>query len=338
MDDGRTTNAKVPVILDVDTGLDDALALALAFLSPRVELVAVTSVAGNVDVVQTTRNSLTVLDWFGATGVPVHRGASRPLVKPLQTATHYQGDDGLGDSNLPPSARATGPDRGPAAMIRLATARPGELTLVCVGPLTNLASALTVEPGLPDLVAGLVIMGGAFWLPGNFTPAAEFNVYVDPEAAAQVFAAADRFKHVTAIGLDVSTQTVLTPADWAAAAELHGPAAQLIRRICRRSFVDRGLQTVALHDPLALGVAIDASLVGVESATVEVVLDGEERGRTRPVGSGPVRLARTVDAARFLRLFRTTLGLAEPAVPWAADASTESLPVPEETGSAGPAL
>jgi inosine-uridine nucleoside N-ribohydrolase len=338
MEDGDNANAKLPVILDVDTGLDDAMALALALLSPMVELVAVTTVAGNVDVVQTTRNSLTVLDWFGATGVPVHRGASRPLVNPLRTAADYHGDDGLGDANLPPSARTTGPDRGPAAMIRLATARPGELTLVCVGPLTNLAIALNVEPGLPNLLAGLVIMGGAFWVPGNRTPTAEFNVYVDPEAAAQVFATAKRFKQVTAIGLDVSMQTVLTRADWDATAELEGPAARLIRRIGRRSFVDRGQGAFELHDPLTLAVALDPSLVGVEGASVEVVLDGEERGRTRPAGPGLIRVARTVDAARFLRWFRTTLGLAEPAVPSGTDSGASHPRPVQETESAGPTL
>src|SRR5688500_8099753 len=211
-----TSETSMPVILDVDTGVDDALALALAVRWSRVELIAVATVAGNVDVEQATRNTLTVLDWFGATDVPVHRGASRPLARPLITATHFHGEDGLGDANLPPSQRAIGTDRGPAAMIRLARARPGELTLVCVGPLTNLAIALNVEPSLPDLVAGVVIMGGAFWVPGNITPAAEFNICVDPDAAAQVFDAAPRFKHLTAIGLDVSHQTALTRADWRA--------------------------------------------------------------------------------------------------------------------------
>jgi inosine-uridine nucleoside N-ribohydrolase len=305
----NSSEIKVPVILDVDTGVDDALALALAVRWSRLELVAVSTVAGNVDVDLATRNTLTVLDWFAATEVPVHRGASRPLARPLITATHFHGADGLGDANLPPSRREIGPDRGPAAMIRLARARPGELTLVCVGPLTNLAIALNVEPTLPELVAGVVIMGGAYRVPGNITPAAEFNVYVDPEAAAQVFEAAPRFGHLTAIGLDVSHQTALTRADWEASRAATDHAGGLLARIAHRSFEHRGQAELHLHDPLALAVAVDPSLVECEDTVVEVALDGESRGRTRPVGPGPVRVAREVDAARFVRLFRSTVGL-----------------------------
>jgi inosine-uridine nucleoside N-ribohydrolase len=312
MDAGSETGPSVPVILDVDTGVDDALALALAALWERVELVAVSTLSGNVAVGPATRNSLTVLDWVGATDVPVHRGASQPLCRPHQDATHFHGEDGLGEAKLPPSARLPGPDRGPAAIIRLATARPGELTLVCVGPLTNLAIALNVEPGLPDLLAGLVIMGGAYWGPGNTTPMAEFNIYVDPEAAAQVFEAAPRFRSVTAIGLDVSTQTVLRRSDWAATAGATAPAARLVHRICRRTFEERGSDEFHLHDPLALAVAVDPSFVGVERCTVVVDLEGEQRGRTRPVGPGPVAVARTVETARFLRSFQQVLRLPEP--------------------------
>ena len=300
-------DAQVPVILDVDTGVDDALAIALALRWPRVELVALTTVAGNVDVEKAVRNSLTVLDWYGRDDVPVHRGASRPLTRRLHTATHFHGEDGLGDAGLTKSDRPTAPDRGPAAIIRLANERPGELTLVCVGPLTNLAIALNVAPDLPDRLAGLVIMGGAFWAPGNITTNAEFNIFVDPEAAAQVFEAASRFKRVTAIGLDVSMQTALSRLDWEAAAGVAD--GQLLHRVCRRSFETRGQLAFHLHDPLALAVAVDPSLVGTEPAAVAVEREGFDRGLTRPTGPGPVRIARQVEAARFLRLFRATLGL-----------------------------
>jgi purine nucleosidase len=306
------TNAgepRVPIILDVDTGVDDALALGLAVRWPRVELMAVTTVAGNVDIDQATSNTLTILDWFGATDVPVHRGASRPLVRPLITATHYHGADGLGDANLPPSQRGIGPDRGPAAMIRLARSRPGELTIVCVGPLTNLAIALNVEPSLPDLLAGVVIMGGAYRVPGNITPEAEFNIYVDPEAAAQVFEAAPRFRHLTAVGLDVSHQTALTRTDWLASLAATDQAGGLLSRIAHRSFELRQQTAFFLHDPLALAVAVDPSLIVCDLANVEVALEGDSRGRTRPIGPGSVRIATTVDAPRFLRLFRSTMGL-----------------------------
>ena len=297
----------VPIILDVDTGIDDAMALALAVTSPLVDLVAVTTLAGNVAVERTTANTLAVLDWLGVEGVPVHRGASRPLARPHQDAAFVHGTDGLGNAGLPISSRVLGPDRGPAAMIRLANQRPGELTLVCVGPLTNLAIALNVEPRLPDLVAGVVIMGGAFEVPGNVTPAAEFNAYVDPEAAAQVFAAP--FGRLTAIGLDVTQQVVLSRSTWEAACDTQATAPSLIARICRRSFEERGLAEVQLHDPLALAVAVVPNLVGCQKAVVGVATDGEERGRTRAVGSGSVSIARTVDTERFMQLFTGALGL-----------------------------
>src|SRR3954451_25494874 len=180
--------ALTPIILDVDTGTDDALALAFAVASPDVDLVAVTTVAGNVDVERATANSLAVLEWLGAGDVPVHRGASRPLVRPHRDASYFHDEGGLGGARLPTSMRSVGVDRGPAALIRLARQRPGELTLVALGPLTNLAIALNVEPSLPKLLKSVVIMGGAYTVPGNTTPAAEFNILVDPEAADQVFA------------------------------------------------------------------------------------------------------------------------------------------------------
>lgn len=297
----------MPVILDVDTGIDDALALAFAVAWSQVDLVAVTTLAGNVDVERTTANTLAVLDWLGASDVPVHRGASRPLVRPHRDAAFVHGTDGLGNAGLPSRARELGPDRGPAAMIRLANQRPGELTMVCVGPLTNLAIALNVEPKLPELVAGLVVMGGAFSVPGNVTPAAEFNIYVDPEAAAQVFAAP--FKRLVAVGLDVTQQVVLSHSVWEATTGAQQGAAALVSRICRRSFVERELDGVQLHDPLALAVAIDPTLVGCREAEVGVASGGEERGRTNVVGSGSVKVASSVDAERFMRLVTEALSL-----------------------------
>src|SRR5829696_2741639 len=123
-----------PIILDVDTGTDDALALAYAVASPGIELVAVTTVAGNVDVEKTTANTLSVLDWLGAEDIPVHRGASRPLVRPHRDASYFHDEGGLGGARLPASSRMVAADRGPAALIRLARRRPGELTLVTLGP------------------------------------------------------------------------------------------------------------------------------------------------------------------------------------------------------------
>jgi inosine-uridine nucleoside N-ribohydrolase len=298
-----------PIILDVDTGTDDALALAFAVASADVELVAVTTVAGNVDVERATANSLAVLDWLGASHVPVHRGASRPLVRPHRDAANYHGESGLGSANLPPSARGIGSDRGPAAIIRMARERPGELTLVAVGPLTNLAIALNVEPRLPELLPSVVIMGGAFHVPGNVTPAAEFNIYVDPEAAGQVFAAS--FSRLVAVGLDVTERVTLTRDDWDAANEQRNlpPAAALLSEVGRFAFSDLGHDHFALHDPLATAVAVFPELVRAEGASVVVDTDGDDEGRTRAVGPGKVQVAIDVDQAAALRRFRSAVGL-----------------------------
>lgn len=299
----------VPIILDVDTGTDDALAIAYAVMSPAIDLVAVTTVAGNVDVDKVTANSLAVLDWLGAVHVPVHRGASRPLVRPHRNASHFHDHGGLGGAQIPQSTRPVGEDRGPAAIIRLARQRPRELTLVNTGPLTNLAIALNVEPNLPEMLKSVVLMGGAFSVPGNITPAAEFNILADPEAAHQVFSIASPV--LAAVGLDVTNRVVLTREDWDAAnadPRLEPPAA-LVREVGRFAFSSLGKETFALHDPLTVAAAVQPDLIGWQEATVAVDLREAEQGRTRIVGPGPVRVALSVDAECALADFRRTVGL-----------------------------
>ena len=300
---------QAPVILDVDTGTDDALALGYAVASPRIELVAVTTVAGNVGVEKTTANTLAVLDWLGAGDVPVHRGASRPLVRPHRDAVYFHDEGGLGGAQLPPATRSVGGDRGPAALIRLARLRPRELTLVTLGPLTNLAIALNVEPNLPELLKSVVVMGGAYSVPGNTTPAAEFNILVDPEAAEQVFTA--RFPNLTTVGLDVTERVALTRDDWDAvnAASTIPPPATLLREVGKFAFSRLGREQFSLHDPLSVAVAIDPTLIDVRELAVAIDFVEPERGRTRIVGPGSVRVATSVDAQRALEEFRRTVGL-----------------------------
>jgi purine nucleosidase len=300
---------RVPLVLDVDTGTDDALALAYAIASPEIELVAITTVAGNVDVEKTTANTNSVLDWLAAGDVPVHRGASRPLVRPHRDAIYFHDEGGLGGARLPTSTRSIGADRGPAALIRLARQRPGELTLVALGPLTNLAIALNVEPRLPELLKSVVIMGGAYTVPGNTTPAAEFNILVDPEAANQVFAAS--FPTLTAVGLDVTEQVALTRDDWNAVntgSSLPRSAA-LLREVGGSAFSKLGRNRFALHDPLSVAVAIDPSLIAIRELAIAVDTAEPELGRTRIAGPGTVRVAASVDSVRALQDFRRTVGL-----------------------------
>jgi purine nucleosidase len=303
--------APMPLILDVDTGTDDALALAYAHANPYIELVAATTVAGNIGVELATANTLAVLDYIGASNVPVHRGASHPLSRPHRDAVYFHHENGMGGAQLPASSREIGPDRGPAAIIRLAKQRPGEITLVCLGPLTNLAIALNVEPGITDLLAGVALMGGAYNVPGNTTPAAEFNILVDPEAAEQVFAAP--FKRLTAVGLDVTEQVRLTTADWKHSLEnaesLH-PTASLLGEVGRFAYGELGRDSFALHDPLAVAAALDPELVSREDAAIAVeTVNGDSLGQTRIIGPGRTEVAIAVDAERALRDFRETVGL-----------------------------
>ena len=180
---------RVPLLLDVDTGIDDALALLYACASPEAELVAVTCIGGNVDDRQVATNTLAVLELAGQADVPVYLGSEQPLRKPLETSTETHGPHGLGYAELAVPGRSLA--HGPAAdrIVELARSRPGELLLVTLGPLTNLALALEREPSLPSLLRGWVLMGGVFVGAGNTTPTSEWNIHVDPDAAKQAFAA-----------------------------------------------------------------------------------------------------------------------------------------------------
>jgi purine nucleosidase len=178
-----------PLVLDVDTGIDDALALLYACASPEVDLLAVTCVGGNVDARQVAANTLAVLALAGRADVPVWLGEEQPLVKPLETTPETHGPGGIGYAELPTAARSLEPGRAADRILELARSRPGQVTLVTLGPLTNLAVALEREPGLPSLLGGYVLMGGAYRAPGNTTPTTEWNLHVDPDAAKRVFAA-----------------------------------------------------------------------------------------------------------------------------------------------------
>jgi inosine-uridine nucleoside N-ribohydrolase len=188
------------IILDCDPGIDDALAIAFATASPEIELAGITTVAGNVPLAKTTANALAVASFVGAAGVPVTAGCAAPLLRPALDAGHVHGDSGLGGAVLPPPARLAGEEHATDFIIDTLAAAPGEITLVATGPLTNIALALRRQPRLADWARDFVIMGGSASR-GNVTPAAEFNIWADPEAAAIVFSAGWT---VRMIGLDVT--------------------------------------------------------------------------------------------------------------------------------------
>ena len=300
--------SKIPLMMDVDTGVDDAVALAVAVASPEIDLIGVSTLAGNVGVERTTENTLRVLDWLGAATVPVYRGASRPLARPIMDAVYFHGESGLGWGEFPSSSRTVGSLKGPAAIVHAATSRPGEVTLVAVGPLTNVAIALNVEPNLPKLLKRIVIMGGAYRVPGNTRPWAEFNILADPEAAAQVFAG--DWTDCLAVGLDVSQQVEVGKDDWEQSRSLDHPGAQVLARVGEQTFVERPHFHFYLHDPLALAVGIDPTLVTRDSGAISVDTGAGTPGKTTfTPGPGGVAIASAVDSERFQHRFATAIGL-----------------------------
>lgn len=294
-----------PLMLDVDTGVDDALAIALAIRS-HANLVGVSTVAGNVSIDLATENSLRVLSWMGAESVPVHRGASRPLVVDYQDAAHVHGGNGLGGAELPVSGASESSNGGVDALLANAAQHDGELVLVALGPLTNVAIALSLRPGLARQIRTLVIMGGAYFVPGNVTPHAEFNAFADPHACGQVLQA--EWNEIIVVGLDVTHQTIISREQWEATPDDAPGAAGLLKRITGRTFNERKLDGFYLHDPLALAVAIHPELVEKEPHSISVDVH-ERRGKTTPAQGRGVSIATSVDAERFEAEFARRMGI-----------------------------
>lgn len=279
-----------PLILDVDTGVDDALAILYALGSPEVDLVACTTVMGNVTVERSTTNTAAVLELAGRSDVEVAAGAARPLVQDHEPFPVVHGPDGLGEADLPPPAAAPSDRSAARAIAETVRQRPGEVLLVATGPLTNVAIAIGEEPRLMEMLGGFALMGGAYDRSGNATPAAEANIWVDPEAAAAVFrafAGAPEPALPRCVGLDVTEDAVLSRAQLG---DICAPApASPLARFLQEAvpfYIDfyartRGLDGACMHDPLALAAAIDPTLCTWETTRVEVETDGRwTRGET----------------------------------------------------------
>lgn len=307
---------RMPVFADVDTGVDDALALVYLLASADAELVGIASTAGNVAVDQVCRNNLGLLALCGATGVPVSRGADGPLRGALPIGGAH-GSTGLGYAELPPSRHRLTTYDAATAWVQAARAHPGELIGLATGPLTNLALALRAEPALPTLLRRLVIMGGAFDYRGNHTPAAEWNISVDPEAAAEVFAA---WRLPIVCGLELTEQIAMTPDHLqrltAAAGSATNPVirvlADAVRFYCEiHDELGHGYLAY-LHDPLAAAVALDPDLVTTRAVTVDVELTGTSRGLTATDRSGArepnARIGIDVDPVAFFDRFIDRVG------------------------------
>lgn len=300
-----------PLLIDTDPGIDDALALLLAWSSPEVGVDVVTTVAGNVTVERATTNVFRLLALRRPEPPPVVAiGAAEPLARQLVTATRYHGEDGLGDLTDWPKVENSWPLEAVPVMLDKARRAQRLLTLVALGPLTNVALALKADAAALGFVGRIVAMGGAVDAPGNITPASEFNMYVDPEAAHRVFAAK---LPLDLVPLDATRQAVLPRAGLKKAlARTPGPLASRITAFAERGFrMDHasGAQGMVLHDPLAVALAIDPTLAEWEAVRLEIGPEGETR---RASGEPNCRIARRIDTNRFLRMFLDRLCPAPP--------------------------
>lgn len=301
-------------VLDMDTGVDDAVAIALAVNSPELELLAVTTVAGNAPVECCTRNSLLLLELLGAR-VPVSQGAAEPLAKELLTAPEVHGPDGLGGDRgtLPEPEGRPAEEPAHELICRVGREHGEEAVLVATGPLTNVARALATDAVAVRSYRRIVSMAGAFDVPGNTGPVAEFNAYVDPEAAEEVFSSG---LDITVVPLDATTKSALKREVLESHPLARGPAparpgrdaAAILHRALdyyiRFQRSESGLDAGYMHDPIAVVAAFEPSVLTVETRGVRVVPDGDDRGRTvaGTAGTPGAKVATDFDAARLFGL------------------------------------
>jgi inosine-uridine nucleoside N-ribohydrolase len=268
------------VIIDTDPGVDDAMAILLALNSPELKVEALTVVPGNVDGRQGLENALKLVSLAGRCDLPVAGGAQHPLNQKLITAQFWHGKNGLAGVELPPTKCKADSRFGPDLMIELVHKYPHEVTLIPVGPLTNIALAVSEDPSIVPLVKDVVIMGGSI-TGGNVNGAAEANIYGDPEAASIVFNAGWM---VTMVGSDVGERTLITRKYLADLRSLHGPESDFIAKLAD-FYLTRseksGYQGAAMYDPLAVGVVINPKLVTLKDMHIDVETRGEfTRGET----------------------------------------------------------
>jgi inosine-uridine nucleoside N-ribohydrolase len=298
----------VPLLIDCDPGHDDAMALLLALASPEVELLGVSAVAGNQTLERTTANALRVLEFVHRGDIPVAAGAPRPLVRELHVAADVHGETGLDGPDLPPPSGAPVPEHAVEFLARRLRQAPAPVTLVPIGPLTNVALLLAEHPEAAERIERIVLMGGAIGL-GNVTPAAEFNVWVDPEAAARVLHSG---LDVTIVGLDV-THKALLGADRVERLRASGRTGTMVAAL--HAFYSAfhlrvyGDPATPVHDAMAVAHVIRPGLVTTEHRNVEIDCASELcRGRTvvdllRKTGRPPnAHVATDVDADGFLDL------------------------------------
>ncbi|KAK7273432.1 hypothetical protein RIF29_14481 [Crotalaria pallida] len=306
------------IIIDTDPGIDDAMAIFLALRSPEIEVIALTTIYGNVYTTLATRNALHLLEVAGRTDIPVVEGSQVTLTKgtKLRVADFVHGADGLGNQNFPPPKGKALEGSAAAYLVQQAKNNPGKITVVALGPLTNIALAIQLDPEFSKNIGQIVLLGGAFAVNGNVNPAAEANIFGDPDAADVVFTSG---ADVLAVGINVTHQVVFTDSDREKLASSNGNFAQYLHKILDVYFSYHleayNTKGVYLHDPTALLAAIDPSLFTCMEGVVRVQANGITRGLTLLYNKQKrfgeitewsnkpsVKVAVTVDAPRVLKL------------------------------------
>lgn len=286
------------VIIDTDPGVDDAMAIFLALRSPELKVEAITPVSGNVPLALTLPNALRLVEIADRPDVPVAAGASVPLVRHLVTAEYVHGENGLGGVEFPEPKLKPSAETAAEIICRLVRGNPGEITIVAIGPLTNIATVLRSDPEIARMIPAIVIMGGGL-VHGNITPAAEFNLYVDPEAARIVF---DAGIPLTMVGLDVTEKVLVNDSHIRQLQAAQNPVSQAAAKILKATLDhvrhSDNITYVAMHDPLTVASLIDPSLLTFTDYHVEIETEGEftagmsvgwDRAPVR--GSAPMALA-----------------------------------------------
>lgn len=303
-------SARVKLVIDTDPGIDDAMAILYAARTPELDLLGLTTIFGNVTVDIATRNALRLVEMAGL-DIPVARGAAGPLVRPQDPPTaHVHGAEGFG--SVPPTEPAGKVVAEDAAdfLCRMAREHKGELVVCAVGPITNLAEAARRDPQFAGNLAGIVVMGGAVYAPGNITPFAEANTFKDPHALSEVIGSGAR---VTLVGLDVTLKVLCTEPDFAALRDSDtefGPFLYDAAAFYLDFYSSIGLSGCGLHDPAAIIACHRPDLFEIRPVPLKVTEDGEQIGRTAPAASGDAPVVDVcVDAdmdavkARFMAAF-----------------------------------
>ena len=282
------------ILIDTDPGIDDAMAIHLAFAHPGLQVVGLTSVFGNVHVPVATRNALALVEMAGA-DCPVAEGAAAPLAQPLQPPAYFvHGDDGFGNSGVIEPACKPDPRSAAQFIVDTVNAAPGQVHLCLVGPLTNIALALRLDPSIAGKVAGVTIMGGAVECQGNVTEWAEANIWNDPHAAAEVFAAD---WPMTLVGLDVTETVRCSADDFSGLAEAAPRIGGFLNRAVQFYFEwhkskphyrTGPFEGCFMHDPSAILAVTNPEFFRVKETAIRVVTEGEQIGRTEAAAGGPV--------------------------------------------------